>query len=185
MQEALVDVGSRRVRQIISKQLTDGGSRQSMSNVYISRESMLTPRYRHRKQQRTLEVEEFGRFGRSFQTNRLMVEAGKTQEAAEDVGSKRVRQMISKQSTDGGSRQNAGSREFGSFQTNRLMVVAAIDHFISKQSTDGGSRQISRESISEFVISKQSTDGGSLEYVESMLTPWYRRRKQQRTLAAK
>ncbi|GIY25254.1 hypothetical protein CDAR_616011 [Caerostris darwini] len=42
-QEAAEDVGSRRVRQIISRQSTDGGSRQRMSNVYISRESMLAP----------------------------------------------------------------------------------------------------------------------------------------------
>ncbi|GIY34884.1 hypothetical protein CDAR_389091 [Caerostris darwini] len=46
-QEAAEDVGSRRVRQIISKR---------------------------RKQQRTLAAEEFGR---SFQSNRLMVEAGR------------------------------------------------------------------------------------------------------------
>ncbi|GIX97163.1 hypothetical protein CDAR_284151 [Caerostris darwini] len=71
-QEAAETVGSRRVRQIISKQSTDSGSRQSMSNAYISWESMLSRMYRCRKQQRTLAAEEFGR---SFQSNRLMVEA--------------------------------------------------------------------------------------------------------------
>ncbi|GIY25255.1 hypothetical protein CDAR_616021 [Caerostris darwini] len=102
MQEALKNVGSRRVQQIISRQSTDGGSRQRMSNVYISRESMLSPMCRRRKQQRTrsnqqrtLAAEEFGR---SFQGNRLMVEAGRTQEAAEEFGR--------------------------SFQGNRLMVEA-------------------------------------------------------------
>ncbi|GIX92505.1 hypothetical protein CEXT_100291 [Caerostris extrusa] len=73
-QEAAENVGSRRVRQIISKQSTDDGSRQSMSNVYITWESMLSPMYRRRKQQRTLAAEEFGR---SFQSNRRMVEAGR------------------------------------------------------------------------------------------------------------
>ncbi|GIX97161.1 hypothetical protein CDAR_284131 [Caerostris darwini] len=72
MQEAAEDVGSRRVRQIISKQSTDDGSRQSMSNAYISWESMLSRMYRCRKQLRTLAAEEFGR---SFQSNRLMMEA--------------------------------------------------------------------------------------------------------------
>ncbi|GIY94680.1 hypothetical protein CEXT_257771 [Caerostris extrusa] len=42
-QEAVENVGSRRVRQIISKQSTDGGIRQSISNVQIFWEVMLSP----------------------------------------------------------------------------------------------------------------------------------------------
>ncbi|GIX97159.1 hypothetical protein CDAR_284121 [Caerostris darwini] len=203
-QEAAEDVGSRRVRQITSKQSTDDGSRQSMSNAYISWESMLSRMYRRRKQLRTLAAEEFGR---SFQSNRLIVEADRTQEAAEDVGSRRVRQITSKQSTDDGSRQSMSNayifwesmlskmyrrrkqqrtlaaEEFGrSFQSNRLMVEADRTQ---EAAEDVGSRRVRQ------IISKQSTDSGSRQsmsnaYIswESMLSRMYRCRKQLRTLAA-
>ncbi|GIY94681.1 hypothetical protein CEXT_257781 [Caerostris extrusa] len=119
---SIENVGSRRVRQIISKQSTDGGSRQRMSNVQIFWEAMLSPM----KQWRTLASEEFGI---SFQSNRLMVESGRVcrmfkfsgkrcYPQCEDAGSsgerwqQKVRQIISKQSTDCGSRQRIG-RNFG------------------------------------------------------------------------
>ncbi|GIY18728.1 hypothetical protein CEXT_274641 [Caerostris extrusa] len=98
------------------------------------------------------------------------------------------RQIISRQSTDGGSRvktqeavENVGSRRVDrSFQGNRLMVEAGRECRMCKflgnrcypQSKDAGSSGERWQQKSRRIISRQSTDGGSS------------RRKQWRTLVA-